>query len=64
MIQEEVINNLKLLEVGHVKYLWMSMMYPKLKSKLLIGLIVFDEPELIVFVIQGLSLSTASLAKS
>ena len=26
--------NLKLLEVGHVKYLWMSMMYPKSKSKL------------------------------
>ena len=31
------------------------------KSKLPIGFIVFDEPELIVLVIQGLSPSTASL---
>ena len=59
MIQEKVINNLKILEVGHVQYLWVSMRC--LKSNLPVGFIVFDEPELIVFVIQGLSLSSASL---
>ena len=54
MIQEKVINNLLIFEVGQVKYLWVSMRCPK--SKLPIGFIVFDEPELIVLVIQGLSL--------
>ncbi len=58
MIQEKVIKNLQLLWVGVAKYLRVSMRCPK--SRFPIGIIVF-ELELIIFVIQGLTLSTASL---
>ena len=55
MFQEKVIKNLLLLAVGVAK----SMRCPK--SRLPIQIIVFDKLELIIFVSQGLTLSTASL---
>ena len=55
MIQEKVIKNLQVV----AKYLRVSMRCPK--SRFPIGIIVFDELELIIFVSQGLTLSTASL---
>ncbi len=58
-IQEKVIKNLKLLGAGVAKYFRVSMTCPK--SRFQIGIIVFDELELIIFVSQGLTLSTASL---
>ena len=58
MIQEKVFNNLQLFEVGQVKFQWgISSQNYKLGS----FVIVFNEPKLIVLVIQGLSLATASL---
>ena len=59
MIQENIIKNLQLLGVGVAKYFRVSMRCPK--SRFPICIIVFDELELIIFVIQGLTLSTASL---
>ena len=59
MIQEKVIKNLLLLGVGEAKWFRVSMRCPK--SRFLIWTIVFDELELIIFVSQGLTLSTASL---
>ena len=62
MIQEKVIKNLLLLGVGVAKYFRVSMRCPKSGFPILI--IVFDELELIIFVSQGLTLSTASLVLS
>ena len=59
MIQEKVIKNLLLLGVGVAKQFRVSMRCPK--SRFPIWFIVFDELELIIFVSQGLTLSTASL---
>ena len=59
MFKEKVIKNLLLLAVGVAKYLRVSMRYPK--SRFPIPIIVFDELGLIIFVSQGLTLSTASL---
>ena len=62
MIQEKVIKNLLLLGVGVAKWFRVSMRCPK--SRFPIWIIVFDELELIIFVSQGLTLSTASLVIS
>ena len=62
MIQEKVINNLQLLGVGVAKYFGVSMKCPK--SRFPISIIVFDELELIIFVSQGLTQSTASLVRT
>ena len=59
MIREKVINNPYILEVGTVKYLRVPMRCPKFKFPT--GIIVLYEYDLNVHVIQGLSLSTASL---
>ena len=59
MIQEKVIKNLQLLGVGVAEMFRVSMRCPK--SRFPIRIIVFDEQELIIFVSQGLTLSTASL---
>ena len=59
MIQEKVIKILLLLGVGVAKYCRVSMRCPKFRFP--IQIIVFDEPKLIIFVSQGLTLSTASL---
>ena len=59
MIQEKVIKNLLLLGVGVAKLFRVSMRFPK--SRFPTQIIVFDELELIIFVSQGLTLSTASL---
>ena len=59
MIQENVIKNLLHLSFGVAKQFRVSMRCPK--SRFPIRIIVFDEPELIIFVSQGLTLSTASL---
>ena len=59
MLQEKVIKNLLLLGVGVAKWFRVSMRCPK--SRFPIRIIVFDELELIIFVSQGLTLSTASL---
>ena len=61
MIQEKVIKILLLLGVGVAKYFRVSMRCPK--SRFSIPIIVFDELELIIFVSQGLALSTASLVR-
>ena len=62
MIQEKVIKNLLLLGVGVAKQFSVSMRCPK--SRFPIWIIVFDELEIIIFVNQGLTLSTASLVLS
>ena len=59
MIQQKVIKNLLLLGVGIAKWFRVSMRCPK--SRFPIQIILFDEHELIIFVSQGLTLSTASL---
>jgi len=60
MTQEKVIKNLLLLGVGVAKWFRVvSMRCPK--SRFPIRIIEFDELELIIFVSQGLTLSTASL---
>ena len=59
MIKEKVIKNLLLLAVGVAKESRVSMKCPK--SRFPIQIIEFGEPELIIFVSQGLTLSTASL---
>ena len=61
MIQEKVIKILQLI-VGVAKYCSVSMRCPKFRFP--IWVIVFDELELITFVSQGLTLSTASLVLS
>ena len=61
MIREKVIKNLLLLGVGVAKLFRVSMRCPK--SRFPIRIIVFDELELIIFVSQGLTLSTASLVE-
>ena len=61
MIQEKVIKNLLLLGVGVAKQFRVSMRCPK--SRFPTRIIVFDELELIIFVSQGLTLSTASLVQ-
>ena len=55
-VKEKVKNNPYILEVGRAKYLRVPM-----ESKLPMGIIEFDEHELIVHVIQSLSLSTSLL---
>ena len=62
MIQEKVIKNLLPLAVGVAKEFRVSMRCPK--SRFPIWIIVFDELKLIIFVSQGLTLSTASLVDS
>ena len=59
MFQEKVINNLLLLAVGVAKQFRVSMRCPKSRSP--IQIIVFYKLELIIFVSQSLTLSTASL---
>ena len=59
MFQEKVIKNLLLLAVGVAKWFRVSMRCPK--SRFPIQIIVFDKLGLIIFVSQGLTLSTASL---
>ena len=59
MIQEKVIKILLLSGVGIAKYFRVSMRCPK--SRFPIQIIVFDKLEIIIFVSQGLTLSTASL---
>merc|ERR1712110_186577 len=59
MIQDKFIKNLLFLGVGVAKQFRVSMRCPK--SRFPIQIIVFDELELIIFVSQGLTLSTASL---
>merc|ERR1712110_759501 len=59
MIQDKFIKNLLFLGVGVAKQFRVSMRCPKSRFPILI--IVFDELELIIFVSQGLTLSTASL---
>ena len=58
MIQKKIIKILQLI-VGVAKYCRVSMRCTKFRFP--IGVIVFDELELISFVSQGLTLSTASL---
>ena len=58
MIQKKIIKILQLI-VGVAKYCRVSMRCPKFRFP--IGVIVFDELELISIVSQGLTLSTASL---
>ena len=58
MIQEKVIKNLLLLGVEVAKF---RVSMRCLKSRFPIRIIVLDELELIIFVSQGLTLSTASL---
>ena len=59
MIQEKFIKNLLLLGVGVAKHFRLSMRCPN--SRFPIWTIVFGELELIIFVSQGSTLSTASL---
>ena len=59
MIQEKGIKNLLLLGVGVAKQFRVSMRCPK--SRFPICIIAFHKLELIIFVSQGLTLSTASL---
>ena len=61
MILEKAINNLKLLEVNESSKVTQVV---KELSKFPIEITVFDKHELIVDVIQGLSLSTATLVLS
>ena len=61
MMREKRINNPNFLEIETVKYLRVPMWCPK--SKFPIGIIVLYVYDLSVHVIQGLSLSTASLVK-
>ena len=61
MIQEKVIKILQL-KVGVGKYCRVSMRCPKFRFP--IWVIVIDELELISFVSQGLTLSTASLVSN
>ena len=58
LVQVKVIKNLLLLGVGVAKFR-VSMRCPK--SRFPFWIIVFDEPELILFECQGLTLLTASL---
>ena len=58
MFQKKVIKNLLLLAVGVAKEFRVSMRCPK--SRFPIWIIVFDKLKLIIFVSQGLTLSTAT----